>query len=161
MTDAYEPYATTRAAMLSPKGVLHAVLAYTVDFISRGDIDVGFTLSGGAIAPDGRSADPAVWPDWVAAWRSIAESSDASTTGQSADDQGSVSVQHGFRALHVFLVRNYEPIHETPMSRVRADCEAVFSQAPCGAAVWNNWLEAVTAGESADFTFRLTRRADE
>jgi hypothetical protein len=150
VVDSYEAYSTAPGPLLSARSALRAVLAYADDFISRGDIDVAFTLSGGAIRADGLSADPAVWPDWIAAWR---------TTGDRVEavapvERGAIDMQHGFRALHVFLARGYEPIHETPMSAVRADCEAVLADIPGGAAIWERWLEAIEAGESRDIALR-------
>jgi len=156
MVDSYETYSTAPGPLLSERGALRAVLAYANEFISRGDIDVAFTLSGGAIRADGRSADPAIWPDWIAAWRTTAAEQDEPARESAADGPSAIDMQHGFRALHVFLGRSYKPIHETPMSAVRADCEAVFAEAPPGASVWERWLEAIAAGESEDIAFRLS-----
>jgi len=155
MADSYETYPTARALRLSVLGALHAVLAYATDFIARGDIDVLFTLSGGAICADGRSADPAVWHDWITAWRATEAWTDETAEGGTADARTGVDVQYGFRALLVFLERNYQPIDQTPMSAVRADCEAVFDETSRGPGVWDNWLEAVDAGASADISYRL------
>jgi hypothetical protein len=153
MVDSYEAYSTAPGPLLSERGALRAVLTYANDFISRGDIDVGFTVSGGAICADGRSADPAVWPDWIAAWRTAAAELDEPPRESAADRPSAIDMQHGFRALHVFLARSYQPIHRTPMSAVRADCEAAFGEAPPDAAVWESWLEAIAAGESEDIAF--------
>lgn len=99
-----EAYPDAHAQLLSAVSALRAVLNYAIDFVARGDIDVLFTVSGGATDADGQSADPAVWSDWLIAWRSVPSEDRARSESESID------VQHGFRALHVFLERDYQPI---------------------------------------------------
>ncbi len=131
---------------------MHAVVIYATDFVARGDTDVLFTLSGGAIETDGQSADPAVWSDWLAAWDSVSPEDERARAGD-----GSLDVQHGFRALHLFLERNYQPVAETPMSRVRDDCRIALSYTPEGTAHWDRWQEALRMRKDADISFRLTK----
>lgn len=59
-------------------------------------------------------------------------------------------------ALGMFVQRSYQPIHDTPMSSVRVDCEAVFDGNPRGAVVWEGWLGAIAAAEPEDIAFRLS-----
>jgi hypothetical protein len=102
-------YNDAREQRLTARDALRAVLNYATDFITRGDIDVLFTISGGAMQPDGHSADPAVWADWLAAWRAVQPQADHGSV-----EEEPVEVQHGYRALLVFLQRDYKPIDETP-----------------------------------------------
>jgi hypothetical protein len=153
MAEPTPSYTEARLRPLTPLGALRAVLNYATDFIARGDIDVLFTLSGGAIVPgDGRSADPAVWADWLDAWRSVSPEEDASD-----DEAESVDAQHGYRALMVFLERYYQPIDTTPMSHVRDDCVAALAGGSDGAAIRDRWQEALVLGEKADISFRLMK----
>jgi hypothetical protein len=155
MAGAPESYFADHAERMSTRDALQAVLAYANDFISRGDIDVMFTLSGGQINQDGYSADPAVWGDWVAAWRTAFEGAETSVE-PGANDHPLVDAQHGFRALHVFLEQGYQPVDTTPMSRVRDDCLTALSEARESDGVWKRWLTAITAGETADISFQLS-----
>jgi hypothetical protein len=116
-------------------------------FISRGDIEVGFTLSGGRILADGNSADPAIWRDWIAAWHEAGAPSDELPSGPTRAGPDAVDMHHGYRALQVFLDRNHEPVNETPMSHVRTDCEAVFDETAHGAMTWERWLDAIAVGD--------------
>lgn len=142
-------YTRARLQTLTTLGALRAVLSYATDFTARGDIDVLHTLSGGAIADDGRSADPAVWEDWLIAWRSISPEEHA------ADGEAeSLDAQHGYRALMVFLERCYQPDDTTPMSRVRDDCLAALTGGSEGAEIRDRWQEALVVGEKADISFR-------
>jgi hypothetical protein len=143
-----ESYSDAREQPLTARGALSAVLNYATDFITRGDIDVLFTISGGAIGRGGHSADPAVWADWLAAWRTVQPQGDHGSV-----EEEPVDVQHGYRALLVFLERDYKPIDETPMSRVRDDCTAALRGGSEGAAVWNRWEAAIASGENADISF--------
>lgn len=147
-----ESYTDAREQRLTTRGALQAVLNYATDFIARGDIDVLFTISGGAMDLDGQSADPAVWADWLAAWRAVG------TSDQSAGIENlPIDVQRGYRGLLVFLESDYEPIAETPMSRVRDDCIAALSGRPEGARTWERWKVAIESGDTADIAFRLTK----
>jgi hypothetical protein len=150
MSDSYEAYPEAQAPTLSAQGARRAVLEYATDFISRGDIDVMFTLSGGLMGEDGQSADPAVWADWVAAWRRAVSRGDEPPHGDRPGGPTAVDMQWGYRAFRVFLESNYEPIDETPMSVVRDDCEAVLSDAAARPGGWGSWLEAIAEGKSAD-----------
>jgi hypothetical protein len=58
----------------------------------------------------------------------------------------------------VLLERHYQPVADTPMSRVRDDCQAALDGRPEGAIVWKRWHEAVAAAKDADISFRLTSR---
>lgn len=146
-----DAYPDAHAQLLSARGALRTVLNYATDFIARGDIDVLFTLSGGAIDADGQSADPAVWSDWLIAWRSVPPEDRAGSESESID------VQHGFRALYVFLERQYQPVAETPMRHVRDDCADALDSGAGGVAVWTRWREALVVGENADISFRLSK----
>jgi hypothetical protein len=150
MDDDYEPYDTVEAPLLTTEAALRAVAAYVEDFISRGDIDVLFTVSGGAIAGDHHSADPAVWMDWVNAWRRTASS--AAHTASNREDE--IDIRHGYRAL-LTLLQAYTPIDATPMSVVLGDCLAVFNGDATGAQVLARWNTAVATGKHADISFRL------
>ena len=156
MSEDYEPYSTACSPCLDAFGALRAVAAYASDFIARGDIDVMFTVSGGAMGEDGRSADPAIWMDWVRAWREIAPDGDAPAGARSTGESRAIDMQHGYRAFHLFL-KGYQPSDQTPMSAVLRDCDAVADGTPEGASAWPRWLSAVAGGESADIAFRLTR----
>ena len=146
-----ESYTDAREQNLTARGALAAVLNYTIDFVARGDIDVLFTISGGAIDTDGQSADPAVWADWLAAWRAVTVDEVGGAEDLSVDDQ------HGYRALLVFLESDYKPIEATRMSRVRDDCLAALSNGPASAHVLERWQVALTGGKTADISFRLTQ----
>ena len=143
-------YTDAREQRLTARGALRAVLNYATDFITRGDIDVLFTISGGAIQRDGHSADPAVWADWLSAWRAVQPQADDGSVGERQ-----VDVQHGYRALLVFLERDYKPIDQTPMSRVRDDCIAALHGGSEATDVCNRWEAAIASGENADIAFRL------
>jgi hypothetical protein len=93
-----ESYTDAREQRLTTRGALNAVLNYATDFITRGDIEVLSTISGGAIGHDGQSADPAVWADWLAAWRAVGTSDQSAGT-----EEPPVDVPHGYRGLLVFL----------------------------------------------------------
>ncbi len=147
-----ESYTDAREKRLTTRGALSAVLNYATDFVTRGDIDVLFTISGGAIDHDGQSADPAVWADWLAAWRAVGTSDQSAGT-----EEPPVGVQHGYRGLLVFLEHSYEPIAQTPMSRVRDDCIAALSGATEGFPVWERWKAALASGDNADISFRVTK----
>jgi len=147
-------YATATGPLLSSHDALRAVLEYAEDFITTGDVDVMHTLSGGSIMVDGNTVDPAIWADWAAAWARA-----ASQVHTKRADVGSamLTMQHGFRAFHVFLDRHYQPTDETPMSAVRDDCRRALAPDgdTSGRAVRDNWLRAVEDGASADISFQL------
>jgi hypothetical protein len=142
-------YATATGPLLSRRDALRAVLEYAEDFITTGDIDVMHTLGGGSLLPDGDTVDPAIWDDWAGAWERAASQVDTEGGGV---ESALLTVQHGFRALHVFLDRFYQPVDQTPMSVVRDDCRSALDG---DARVWANWLEAVEAGTTADISLRL------
>lgn len=96
MVDSYEAYSIAPGPLLSERGAL-ALCSTTRTTLSH-DIDVGLTLSGGAICADGRSADQAVWPDWIAAWRTTAAPHDGPLREAVSDDSGTIDMQRGFRA---------------------------------------------------------------
>jgi hypothetical protein len=142
-------YATATGPLLPGRDALRAVLEYAEDFITTGDLDVMHTLGGGALLPDGDTVDPAIWDDWARAWERAGSQVDTEGGGV---ESALLTVQHGFRALHVFLDRFYQPADETLMSVVRDDCRSALNG---DARVWANWLEAVEAGASADISLRL------
>jgi hypothetical protein len=149
-----ENHATATGPLLPGRDALRAVLEYAEDFITRGDIDVMFTLSGGAIL-DGDTVDPAIWDDWAAAWARAASRVDREKPPRAGTEPAPLSMQHGFRAFQIFLDRYYQPADRTPMSAVRDDCRSALGDDARGHRVWTNWLQAVEAGASADIDFRL------
>jgi hypothetical protein len=142
-------YSTATGPLLPDRDALRAVLEYAEEFITTGDIDIMHTLGGGSLLPDGDTVDPAIWDDWAVAWERAA--SQAHTQGGGVES-ALLTVQHGFRALHVFLDRYYQPADQTLMSVVRDDCRRALNG---DARVWANRLAAVEAGTSADISLRL------
>jgi len=149
-----QTYATATGPRLSSDDALRAVLEYAEDFIATGDTDVMHTLSGGAIMADGDTVDAAIWGDWAVAWERAA----SQIHTESADvDSVRLTVQHGFRAFHVFLDRHYQPADQTLMSAVRDDCRSglALGDNAGGRVVRDNWRQAVEDGASGDISFRL------
>jgi hypothetical protein len=151
MAEKYEPYSEVQAPLLTAGAALRAVANYAEDFITRGDIDVLFTISGGAMQGDQMSADPAIWMDWVSAWRKAAPDVDDG----GADHDGQIDIRHGYRAL-LTLLQTYTPVDKTLMSVVLADCRAVFNGDDAERAkAWTRWQAAIATGKNADISFRL------
>ena len=84
-------------------------------------------------------------------------SGDTTTPRTSLEPHLRFGLRHGFRALHVFLERHYQPVAETPMSHVRGDCADALDSGASGVAVWTRWHDALVQGENADISFRLSK----
>jgi hypothetical protein len=143
-------YATATGPRLSSRDALRAVFEYAEEFVETGDVDVLFTLSGGAIMDDGNTVDAAIWCDWAEAWQRAAPQAHT----ESGDVDSALTMQHGYRAFHVFLDRHYQPVDHTLMSVVRDDCRRALTVGDD--MVWDNWRQSVEDGESEDIAFRLS-----
>ena len=137
---------TAVAVSVAARRALRVVLEYAEDFIARGDIDVGFTVSGGAVLSDGSSADLAIWLDWVHARQRAASGADSA----SATRDEEIDVQRGFLAL-----LSSSSVATSRSSgrawRGRDDCRRALE----GAAVWHALLAALREGEHTDIDFQV------
>ena len=143
-------YLDATGERLGELGALRAARNYAAAYVGRGDREVLHVLSDGTVERDGGTCDPAVWGDWTEAW----ERSAALRSSASEEDSVPMTIQHGFRALHALLASDYQPITQTLVSQVLADCELGLSDDAVGAAVRDRWRIAVRTGATLDISSR-------